>query len=212
MSLVADPIRITFEDVARLGQGANGFANRIYLHWTGGHYGHVYDEYHISIDWDGTLYVPPGGAGADALTLLREHTWHRNTGAIGIAICGAYDAVARSSTDINFGPEPPTGCQVEYLAKAVGILCPALGLALSPRTVLTHCEAAFKDGYGPGSGDPQTKWDLWQLPDQPFHEELYPGGEVLRRKAMGYMEGSPTQYNLFRSSPIILSQGKEVNG
>ena len=144
MSLVADPIRITFEDVARLGRGANGFANRIYLHWTGGHYGHVYDDYHISIDWDGTLYVPPGGAGADALTLLREHTWHRNTGAIGIAICGAYDAVARSSTDINFGPEPPTGCQVEYLAKAVGILCPALGLALSPRTVLTHCEAAFK--------------------------------------------------------------------
>ena len=55
MSLVADPIRITFEDVARLGRGANGFANRIYLHWTGGHYGHVYEDYHISIDWDAVL-------------------------------------------------------------------------------------------------------------------------------------------------------------
>ena len=212
MSLVADPIRITFEDVARLGRGANGFANRIYLHWTGGHYGHVYDDYHISIDWDGTLYVPPGGAGADALTLLREHTWHRNTGAIGIAICGAYDAVARSSTDINFGPEPPTPNQVERMARVVGILCPVLRIMPVPQVVMTHYEAAMKDGYGPGSGDPQTKWDLWQLPDQPFRKELYPGGEVLRRKAMGYMEGSPTQYNLFRSSPIILSQGKEVNG
>ena len=212
MSLVADPIRITFEDVARLGRGANGFANRIYLHWTGGHYGHVYDDYHISIDWDGTLYVPPGGAGADALTLLREHTWHRNTGSMSIAICGAFGAEARSSTDINFGPEPPTPNQVERMARVVGILCPVLRIMPVPQVVMTHYEAAMKDGYGPGSGDPQTKWDLWQLPDQPFHEELYPGGEVLRRKAMGYMEGSPTQYNLFRSSPIILSQGKEVNG
>ena len=212
MSLVADPIRITFEDVARLGREANGFANRIYLHWTGGHYGHVYDDYHISIDWDGTLYVPPGGAGADALTLLREHTWHRNTGSMSIAICGAFGAEARSSTDINFGPEPPTPNQVERMARVVGILCPVLRIMPVPQVVMTHYEAAMKDGYGPGSGDPQTKWDLWQLPDQPFHEELYPGGEVLRRKAMGYMEGSPTQYNLFRSSPIILSQGKEVNG
>ena len=212
MSLVADPIALTLDDVARLGREACGFINRIYLHWTGGHYGHVYGEYHLSIDRDGTLYVPEDGAGAKALTIFREHTWHRNTGAMSIAICGAFGAEARSSTDIDFGPEPPTGCQVEYLAKAVGILCPALGLALSPRTVLTHCEAALKDGYGPGSGDPETRWDFWQLPGLPFRRELYPGGEVLRRKAMGYMEGSPTQYNLFRSSPIILSQGEEVNG
>ena len=210
MSLVADPLILTLDDVARLGRGACGFINRIYLHWTGGHYGHVYGEYHLSIDRDGTMYVPEDGAGDKALTILREHTWHRNTGAIGIAICGAYDAVARSSTDINFGPEPPTGCQVEYLAKAVGILCPALGLALSPRTVLTHCEAAFKDGYGPGSGDPETRWDFWQLPGLPFRKELYPGGEVLRGKAMGYMPGSPKRLQLFRDAACIVEQGEEV--
>ena len=212
MSLVADPLILTLDDVARLGRGACGFINRIYLHWTGGHYGHVYGEYHLSIDRDGTMYVPEDGAGDKALTILREHTWHRNTGSMSIAICGAFGAEARSSTDINFGPEPPTPNQVERMARVVGILCPVLRIMPVPQVVMTHCEAAMKDGYGPGSGDPQTKWDLWQLPDQPFHEELYPGGEVLRRKAMGYMEGSPTQYHLFRSSPIILSQGEEVNG
>jgi hypothetical protein len=38
------------------------------------------------------MYVPPDGAGANALTIFREHTWHRNTGAIGIAMCGAFGA------------------------------------------------------------------------------------------------------------------------
>jgi hypothetical protein len=102
--------RITFEDVARLGRGASTvLPDRIYLHWTGGHYGHVYDEYHMSIDRDGTLYVPPGGAGANALTIFREHTWHRNTGAIGIAICGAYGARRAAAPTLILAPSLPPG-------------------------------------------------------------------------------------------------------
>jgi hypothetical protein len=71
MSLVADPIALTLDDVARLGREACGFINRIYLHWTGGHYGHVYGEYHLSIDRDGThVCTSEDGAGADALTIF----------------------------------------------------------------------------------------------------------------------------------------------
>lgn len=211
MSLVADPIRLTWGDVDRLGRDGFGHVDHIFLHWTGGHYGHVYDDYHLCIDWDGSLWVPPDGAGANAFSIFREHTWHRNTGSIAIAMCGAFGATATSSTNIDFGPEPPTSCQIEYMAKVVGVLCGSLQLGISPRTVLTHCEAAIKDGYGPGSMDPQTRWDLWSLPGLPFHQELYPGGDLLRAKARGYLPGSPQMLNLFRRPGNLVDQREEVN-
>ena len=37
-------------DMAR--EARNGI-RRIFLHWTGGRYGHNEDAYHICIDWDG---------------------------------------------------------------------------------------------------------------------------------------------------------------
>ena len=191
MSLVADPIRITFEDVARLGREANGFANRIYLHWTGGHYGHVYDDYHISIDWDGTLYVPPGGAGADALTLLREHTWHRNTGAIGIALCCAHGALPHNGRNTEFGKFPPTPRQINAAGKLVAALAQGLNIPIDRWNILTHCEAALIDGYGPYSGDAETRWDLWYLRDSPGDGAMKPGGQVIRGKALWYAKSSP---------------------
>ena len=100
--------------------------------------------------------------------------------------------------------------QMEILAKVVAVLCAALELGISPRTVLTHCEVAVKDGYGPGSGDPETRIDLMLLEDRPYHRELYPGGEVLRGKAMGYMPGSPKRLQLFRDAACIVEQGEEV--
>ena len=32
---------------------------------------------------------------------------------------------------------------------------------------MTHCEAALLDGYGPYSGDAETRWDLWYMRDSP---------------------------------------------
>ena len=51
---------------------------------------------------------------------------------------------------------------------------------------MTHCEAAFQDGYGPGDDDPEMRWDLWFLPDVALHGELYPGGDLIRGKAIFY--------------------------
>ena len=31
--------------------------SQIYLHWTAGRYGQLYDDYHFNIDADGTVYL-----------------------------------------------------------------------------------------------------------------------------------------------------------
>lgn len=70
----------------------------------------------------------------------------------------------------------------------VALLCEELELPVSRDTVTTHCEVAFKDGYGPGSGDTEACWELWFLPDPDHFEKLAPGGELIRGKAMDYRQ------------------------
>ena len=69
----------------------------------------------------------------------------------------------------------------------LALLAVKLDLAIEPGTVLTHCEAALCDGYGPYSGDPQTRWDLWYMRDSPGDGTMKPGGQVLRGKALWYL-------------------------
>ena len=67
------------------------------------------------------------------------------------------------------------------MAKVVAVLCAALGLEITEQSVMTHAEAAALDGYGPGSGDPETRWDLFWVRDElgQFHQ----GGVFLRELA-----------------------------
>ncbi len=78
--------------------------------------------------------------------------------------------------------------QIKKLAKLVALLCEELELPISLDTVTTHCEAAFRDGYGPGSGDVDACWDLWFLPDPDRFGKLAPGGELIRGKAIEYAQ------------------------
>src|SRR6266540_7024443 len=89
-----------------------------YAHWTAGHYEQLFDDYHISISGDGAVYVS-----VDDLSTILSHTYRRNSGAIGIALCCAYEA----NSTIDLGPEPPTGIQIEALAQVVATLSRALG-------------------------------------------------------------------------------------
>ena len=188
-AIVADPVVVDFDDVRRWALAARGRGiNRVYLHWTGGHYDHVYDSYHLSIGKNGDLLVPSDGAMEDAFLKRRSHTYKRNTGAIGVALCCAYGAYIGPGSTINFGPEPPTFLQIEALARVVAYITHFLGLEICPQTVRTHCEIAELDGYGPGGQDPDLRWDLWFLEDLPFRMGLHPGGEVLRGKASYYLE------------------------
>lgn len=73
---------ITLQELAALAENAKGEIRRIYLHWTAGHYNNTYDDYHLNITGDGTVWSSCG-----KLTEYKEHTWHRNSGAVAVSIC-----------------------------------------------------------------------------------------------------------------------------
>lgn len=161
---------------------------KLYLHWSAGHYGQFFDDYHINIDQDGSIYVS-----SDDLSSYKPHTYMRNTGAIGIAL-----ACCANATTNNLGPEPPTSAQIESMAQVVAVLSKALDLTIDIYRVMTHAEAGNNlDGLNPGyeaNGYPDGKygpgfscerWDLWLLKtgDVPGS-----GGNTLRGKANWYWQ------------------------
>lgn len=80
--LVSSPQKLSLTQVAVMAQEAKYRIAQIYLHWTAGRYGQVYDDYHLNIDADGTIYCT-----CSSLTEQKSHTWKRNSGSIGIALC-----------------------------------------------------------------------------------------------------------------------------
>lgn len=170
---------VTLEQLEEYASGACGAITKVYLHWTAGKYQSTFESYHINITGDGKIFMST----PDLYDLL-AHTWRRNSGAVGVAICCGYGAVANEGHNADFGDYPPTNEQIESMAKVVAVLSKALGLEINPSNFMTHCEAATEDGYGPYSGDPETRWDLWYLPD--FDGEMREGGIVIRGKALFY--------------------------
>ncbi len=179
--LVSSPQKVSLTQVAVMAQSARGRIAQIYLHWTAGRYGQVYDDYHLNIDADGTVYCT-----CDSLTEQKSHTWKRNSGSIGIALCCGLGALANHGHDADLGVFAPTEAQTDKLAQVLAFLAKGLDIFLLPSTVMTHCEAALIDGYGPYSADPQTRWDLWYIRDSPGDGVMRHGGLVLRGKALWY--------------------------
>ena len=197
---------VTEEMIRDMAREVRGGIYRIFLHWSGGHYGCNEDAYHICIDRNGEVYI-----NCKSFLSLKAHTYMHNAGAIGIALLCGYEGrcwtpagkdaaqldVAYSSDHpardgcpvIDYGEEPPTRKQIEVMAKVVAILCRELCLPIEEDTVMTHCEIAFADGYGPGDGDPDMRWDLWFLPEPGVPGgALFPGGLLLRTKAQFYLD------------------------
>ena len=180
--LVENARIVTYEEIREMAKAIEpGTIKRIILHWTAGKYHQIFDDYHLCIDAHGIMHMPSN------LTDLKSHTYKRNTGSIGIAMCCGVEAFAVMKLGaVNFGPMPPTVMQIECMAHVVAILTQELSIELNEKNVFTHCEAAIEDGYGPGSEDPDIRWDLWYLPDFPSRQGVFPGGEILRRKAAWY--------------------------
>ena len=170
---------LTMKEIAEKAEECSAY--RIYLHWSAGHYGHAYEDYHLNIDYDGKIYACDNDLDFDE---YKEHTWLRNSNAIGIALLGCWDAQANNGYNCDFGSEPPTQAQIEAMASVVATICKHGCIEID--NVQTHCEAAFEDNYGPYSGDPQTRWDLWYLPD--YDGEMRIGGDVIRGKARFYYD------------------------
>ena len=190
--------KVTLEDIRMMAEAARaqlwkdarnmGRDVKIYLHWTAGRYGQFFDDYHVSIDRDGSIY-----ASTDDLSETLAHTWHRNTGSVGVTLCCCYGA---DTADL--GDCPPTAAQIEAMAQVVAVLAKALWLTIDRDRVLTHAEAADNvdgllpvgDEYGPGTTC--ERWDLQYLgsdesPEWTIdYDDPRTGGNVLRGKANWY--------------------------
>lgn len=160
---------------------------KIYLHWTAAGYNATFDDYHINIDGDGNIFLS-----TDDLSEVISHTYHRNTGAVGISLCCALDA-----TTNDLGPCPPTAAQIETMAKVGCVLADAFDLTIDKDRVMTHGEAADnEDGLEPHEEyGPKTtceRWDLEVLGTEespsfnPWDTEGHRGGDILRGKMNWY--------------------------
>lgn len=181
--------QMTLQQILEMAQSAQGSINKIYLHWTAGHYQSKFDDYHINIDEKGNYFVS-----CDDFTERKNHTYHRNTGAIGIALDCCVNATSQ-----DLGDEPPTQEQIEACAKLMAVLAYALQLPVIKENFLTHGEAADnEDGLEPHEAyGPRTtceRWDLEFLATSespsfnPDATDGSRGGDVLRGKANWYLD------------------------
>lgn len=173
---------VTVTEVEKSAAKYRGRLNRVYIHWTASRYDQVFGDYHFCIKGDGTIVQT-----TDNLAEVLAHTWHRNTGAIGIALSCALDAKIYADGSFDLGTYPPTPKQIEVVAQLMAALSNALRLPLTKDYFMTHSEIADIDGYGPAQiGTPDfDKWDLWQLIDSADNKWHW-GGNVLRGKAIFY--------------------------
>lgn len=151
-----------------------GQIDKVYWHWTAGRYGQFWSDYHINIDADGSIYLT-----TEDLSETLAHTWHRNSGAIGVGCLCMMNANME-----DFGEMPLTLEQVEASARVFAALSIALNLPLDSLHFRTHAEQAIDDDYGPGSGDPETRWDGYILAPG---DDMGSGGNILRGKGNWYL-------------------------
>lgn len=181
--MAADARQQIWEDARNMGREP-----KIYLHWTAGRYNTDFDDYHVCIHGDGSIYVT-----TEDLSETLAHTWRRNSGSIGVTLDCAYGA----TTD-DLGDYPPTAKQIEAMAQVITALADALWLTIDRNRVQTHAEAADNldgllpegDEYGPANGC--ERWDLQFLgtKESPTwitdYDDPRTGGNVLRGKANWY--------------------------
>lgn len=137
--------------------------HHITWHWTAGSWTQTFDHYHFCITYDQLT----GKARAVQTRSLREkgsHVYKRNTGNVGISLCG----MGRIGGKLQGIQQP----QIETCAKLTAELCNLLTVPLA--LVHDHAHWATVDGYGPGSGHPETRIDVGSF--EP----------VLRKKAAWY--------------------------
>lgn len=149
----------------------------VVFHWSAGRYDQVFNDYHYNITYNPKTKQAKIIKTCESDDELKAHTWHKNTGRIGIALACCYNA-----TSENIGSYPPTEAQIEMACALAGRLIKEHGI--KEDEVKSHAEWATIDGYGPGSGDPETRWDLW-IPNWKNGKNL---SVVMRDKALWYAE------------------------
>ena len=157
---------------------------KLYLHWSAGHYGELYDSYHINIDADGKIYTSTRD-----LSQLKYHTYMRNSGSIGISVSSCFNGTPK-----NLGNEPPTELQLETMAQVIATLSLALNIPIDRNHIMTHGEAADNvDKYFPpyenngrpyGMYGPMHNSERWDLAILKNGDQWQSGGNTLRLKSI----------------------------
>jgi hypothetical protein len=166
----------------------DGRIDRIYTHWSAHDYGSVFPAYHfcVAIDEGGEIVVVNTH---DVRENMRDvslapeepyaaHTRRRNGFALGISIMAMSNA-----TPDDFGPYPLTGELIAGLCLVGGGLARRYGVPIDAEHVMSHAEAALRDGYF--GTEPQERWDIARLEanPRPLHpSEALEAGEVLRAR------------------------------
>ena len=69
--LLVNPLKTDEEEIIYMAKAACHEIDHIYLHWTAGHYGQAYDDYHLNIDKAGIVYRT-----CCSLAEEKGHTWN----------------------------------------------------------------------------------------------------------------------------------------
>lgn len=177
--------QLTMDELKSLALDAYGQIEKAYLHWTGVKGGKHFKDYHINIDRDGLMWTD-----MEALTDYKEHTYMRNSNAVGIAIEACWDAVSEN----NLGSEPPTKEQLATMTQIMAVLTINAGVPLDIQHQMTHAEAAdnrdgldlyYLDptGYPNNTYGPDSNVDRWDLLVVHEGDERWSGGDWLRGTA-----------------------------
>ena len=107
----------------------NGALSRLYLHWTVAPFGCTFGDYNGEADFENgnwkmvVTHDPRDNAAGLTINPAASHTWHRNTGAVGVSIAGMTGA-----TEHNFGPDAVTLTGLEHLCACAAAFASRYGI------------------------------------------------------------------------------------
>ncbi len=143
-----------------------GRVDRIYTHWSAHDYCSVFPAYHFCIalaDTERIIVVNTHDVRNNMRDVAQQpeapyaaHTRGRNAYALGISIMAM-----QAATPADFGRSPLTGPLVDGLCLATAKLAKVYGVPLDAEHVMSHAEAALRDGYF--GTRPGERWDMARL-------------------------------------------------
>lgn len=183
---------------------------RIHMHWTAGsHVPNAHDRHSYNFLVTGKGVVVNGDFAPEAQIKCvaghyAEHTYHANTGAIGISMAAMLNAI---EVPFNAGPFPITEVQLEAFCQLAAHLCVKYDIPVTPATVLTHAEIQ------PTLGVVQKqKWDIRWLPGMSHPIGAIEAGDILRAKITALLPGFDATYSMLqrgdKGAKVITAQAR----
>lgn len=164
---------------------------RIIWHWTAGPYKATRldkKHYHFIFEGDGTTVTGDNPISANEKIVRGKpyaaHTYHSNTGSIGLSMAGMVGA--KWPSDV--GKSPITGVQFEACMKATAALCRKYGIEVNHKTCLFHAEVERNLGI-----KQKGKWDFTLLPHKPELKGAAEVGDYARERVQFYLTGKKAE-------------------